>query len=623
MKKLWILPLLFAAICAQAQYVRYDAPFPSVSSTTSTPFLVANVPPNSPTIAVCHSPANQVPCTNYATTYTSTGSACPNGAQDTPQPQPSACQTTGDAQGNIGFWAIPGTYDYTVCISGTVSCFGPYTVTLGGSSGANIFSLAGGTAPIGAVNLCPTSGGTVNPSLWLQKSDSTYYGYAGVDTVSPRVTPAGYFSFCGPVIVNDTGAVPDYIRNAAFSVSHMSGNQTLTGANVDDRAIGFRISMKSTANPTWEQYLGVYGEAFIDNNNATNSGTAGTETGFGVIRTDLSDQRTAGTLDCGGFGCISITGYAEKDNAISTPYSSQGLIGVAGISQNSIASNLGGVRFTGVKGYAIDATGAATNGVGTAFYALDGYFPTENDAFFCDATWNSGTNSRCFWSVSTAANHTLGKWSEPEIDAAGIAALPLKASITGVTSFATAQLSGPALVAVTPVGTTGSTTYTYQVVAVDGNGGTVAGATHSTTTGNATLSGTNYVQVDIASASCLGAARCDLYRTAGGATQGKIASFSTNDIINSPFPIVNDTGLAGDSASAPTVNTTGGSQSAAGYQSTAAAFANLPACASGLEGSTRAITDSTTNTWGDTITGSGSDHVLGYCDGTNWTVAAK
>src|ERR1039458_5175353 len=130
MKKLFLLlTVLVLSIFSHGQNVRYDSPFPSVSSTTSTPFLVANVPPNSPTIAVCKSPANQLPCTNYATTYTSLGVACPNGAQDTPQPNPSACQSTGDAQGNIGFWAPGGTYDYTVCIEN--NCFGPYTVTLG------------------------------------------------------------------------------------------------------------------------------------------------------------------------------------------------------------------------------------------------------------------------------------------------------------------------------------------------------------------------------------------------------------------------------------------------------------------------------------------------------------
>jgi hypothetical protein len=53
------------------------------------------------------------------------------------------------------------------------------------------------------------------------------------------------------------------------------------------------------------------------------------------------------------------------------------------------------------------------------------------------------------------------------------------------------------------------------------------------------------------------------------------------------------------------------------------AFSGLPACASTYEGSTAAVTDSTTNTWGATITGGGSNHVLGYCDGIQWSVMAK
>jgi len=134
---------LLTAGQAFAQNVRYDAQYPSIVTGQSTPYLVANIPPNSPKLAVCTVPANGVPCTNYATTYNSQGVACPNGAQDTPQPQPSACQPTGDAQGNIGFWAPAGSYDYTVCIG--TSCFGPYRVTLGGSGGSGIELQTNGT----------------------------------------------------------------------------------------------------------------------------------------------------------------------------------------------------------------------------------------------------------------------------------------------------------------------------------------------------------------------------------------------------------------------------------------------------------------------------------------------
>lgn len=122
--------LLVACSFVHSQNVRYSVSLPSISSTTATPYLVANIPPNSLTIAVCNSPANQIPCTNYATTYTSAGAACSNGAQDTPDPQPSSCQSTADAQGNVGFWAAPGLYTWTACVQNSSTCYGPFTATL-------------------------------------------------------------------------------------------------------------------------------------------------------------------------------------------------------------------------------------------------------------------------------------------------------------------------------------------------------------------------------------------------------------------------------------------------------------------------------------------------------------
>lgn len=58
-------------------------------------------------------------------------------------------------------------------------------------------------------------------------------------------------------------------------------------------------------------------------------------------------------------------------------------------------------------------------------------------------------------------------------------------------------------------------------------------------------------------------------------------------------------------------------------QLTKGTFSALPACAAGTEGMMGAVTDSTTAAWGATITGTGANHVLAYCDGTNWTVAGK
>lgn len=57
-----------------------------------------------------------------------------------------------------------------------------------------------------------------------------------------------------------------------------------------------------------------------------------------------------------------------------------------------------------------------------------------------------------------------------------------------------------------------------------------------------------------------------------------------------------------------------------GLRSNAVTFAN--AIASPVDGTLQAFTDSSTNTQGATITGGGSNHVVGYYNGTNWIVTS-
>ena len=101
-------------------------------------------------------------------------------------------------------------------------------------------------------------------------------------------------------------------------------------------------------------------------------------------------------------------------------------------------------------------------------------------------------------------------------------------------------------VTITQGGTPGTTAYTYAVTGTDAAGKTrtVYG---STTTGPATLSGTNYNIITVTAWSTSSpyvapVGSCDVYRTVGGTTQGKlssgIASCAAGDNIH-------DTGLAG------------------------------------------------------------------------------
>ena len=64
---------------------------------------------------------------------------------------------------------------------------------------------------------------------------------------------------------------------------------------------------------------------------------------------------------------------------------------------------------------------------------------------------------------------------------------------------------------------------------------------------------------------------------------------------------------------------------ASGPQVKRSTYSDLSAatpCSPSTEGSMAAVTDSQSSTWGSTIIGGGSSHVLAYCDGTRWKVMA-
>lgn len=111
-----------------------------------------------------------------------------------------------------------------------------------------------------------------------------------------------------------------------------------------------------------------------------------------------------------------------------------------------------------------------------------------------------------------------------------------------------AALATPSLPVITNLGTPGVVTYTYKIVAINSTGSTDASAAGSTTTGNATLTGVNFNRITWTAVT--GASGYWIYRTVGGATQGRIATIGA-------LVTWDDTGLVGDSSTAPISNTTG------------------------------------------------------------------
>lgn len=117
-------------------------------------------------------------------------------------------------------------------------------------------------------------------------------------------------------------------------------------------------------------------------------------------------------------------------------------------------------------------------------------------------------------------------------------------------------LATPHAALATVVGTAGATSNVYKIVARCGStlvptGHTVASAGVTVTTCNATLSASNYVK--LVWQPVVGATSYDVYRTTSGGTPSTTGLIG-NTVATTGF---NDTGLAGDSASAPVTNTTG------------------------------------------------------------------
>lgn len=139
--------------------------------------------------------------------------------------------------------------------------------------------------------------------------------------------------------------------------------------------------------------------------------------------------------------------------------------------------------------------------------------------------------------------------------------LPVAGSVTAP-GFKSTALTAPTLTSgnINVQGGAGSTSYSYAVVVRDINGGFAVSNTFTIATGPAALTGTNFIQFIYSVGSfVLGPAVVELWRTAGGPSQGKINtfSFSAAHYAGNGTLVFNDTNIAADGATLPTGNSSG------------------------------------------------------------------
>jgi hypothetical protein len=166
------------------------------------------------------------------------------------------------------------------------------------------------------------------------------------------------------------------------------------------------------------------------------------------------------------------------------------------------------------------------------------------------------------------------------------------ASFTLQGGLISSQLSTPTAPTLTTSGTAGSTTYGYKVTALDGTGETLASSETTIATGNATLTGTN--RINISWNSVGGAIQYKIYRTTSAGTPSSTGLIST---VAGSVTTISDTGLAA-SGSTPVANTTGNATIAGTIQGSGLTITN-----GATIGTTLQVTGTSTLTGGATIRG--------------------
>lgn len=173
--------IAFFAGKSSAQAFRFESQVSQEANLLGIPVPVLTIP-SGPIVTVCNFPANAVPCTNKATTFTNISQVfpCSNSTQIV-LAGTSTCVSNTDQQGNWGIWVAPGvTYSYTISVNG--QNLGPFSFTAGGAGG-------GGS---GSANLMVVFSGVTSATLNAASLNTANLIPYCWDNSAPNANPVGF-----------------------------------------------------------------------------------------------------------------------------------------------------------------------------------------------------------------------------------------------------------------------------------------------------------------------------------------------------------------------------------------------------------------------------------------------
>ncbi|MFZ3343381.1 MAG: hypothetical protein WA213_21060 [Terriglobales bacterium] len=439
-------------------------------------------------------------------------------------------------------------------------------------------------------------------SLAIGHSTSNhYFGYLGYDWQTDG-TDSLFLSLDGDTIGNS-------LRTARGGL--VTAPVFTATTNMYDQALGARsaapICPNGDANGAFTTTGCAVGTTYTGTSPIVVSGstiscpTCGVSTGGTVLT--VNEGSSLGSADLNGTSPAAGTGYVNA-----TPQISGSSVSVEvpnAITLGSTALTLAGTT-TAVSGLTVDGVGPTTFG-----------YVDPTSSIQTQLNGKQGTLTLTTTGTSGAATLTGSTLNIPEYAGGGGGGT---VTSVGLTVPSWLSVSGSPITGSGTLAVTGTTeTANYFLATPNGSSGPVTPRAivaadvptlNQSTTGNA------------ATATALAASPSQCANGEFGTGVAASGNANCNSNLDDGHTTANTLTYAGSGGMAAAgFKTTGGGTGVVGM--TPGLFASLTACSSGNEGSIAPVTDSTTNTWGATVTGSGSDHVLAYCDGTNWTVAAK
>lgn len=456
------------------------------------------------------------------------------------------------------------------CVAITGNCL---IQTVGAGSAPLTVQTAFVQPPNVQASSCPPS---VIPTMFIGDTAGNYQTQGGVDpfvdnTFGPP-SPGGTLTFCRRLWVNDVGTSPPLGKNALVNIRH----RFATGTSLGNQDRGLSI-LADTGTADVSTHYGLEAiQAELDFQGAPNiNGSPDGEVAAASFQ--LSDSHTNLNSAPGTLGTMAMRISTFRNGAGTYNACTYCLFGANIMVTNQSVSSFGGAFMSGIE-ITMNDVGPSANAssVGIHINTPANRFVNFNRSLQIDTV---GTNAKDFNIYSAGSgtggrNFFGGNVYLPNIITAA-SDIAVTGSLVASGSVGTAQFATPAFGNGNVVvnGTTGATTWTYKVTAVDGNGReTAVSGVGTTAVGNATLTGVNFNQITLSSTFVMGVGRYNVYRTVAGgtpSTTGKIGTITVSGTISpaqglAPADIFNDTGLAGDGTTPPTANTTGG-VNAAGY----------------------------------------------------------